>query len=151
MPIGCTYVEAGYAALDNLNNDITSNVITSGTIDLNTVGQYALTYTVNDALNNQSSVTRTINVTNDTCTLSLNENSLSGFSIFPIPARDGKVFIISNENGPKNIKIFDTLGKEVLSKQLSETELNISTLADGIYYLRLEQNGKTAVRKIIKR
>lgn len=151
VPIGCTYIEAGYAALDNLNNDITANVITSGTIDLNTVGQYALTYTVNDALNNQSSVTRTINVTNDTCTLSLNENSLSGFSIFPIPARDGKIFIISNENGAKNIKIFDTLGKEVLSKQLSETELNISTLANGIYYLRLEQNGKTAIRKIIKR
>ena len=125
--------------------------ITAGTIDLNTVGQYALTYTVNDALNNQSSVTRTMNVTNDTCTLSLNENSLSGFSIFPIPARDGKIFIISNENGAKNIKIFDTLGKEVLSKQLSETELNISTLANGIYYLRLEQNGKTAIRKIIKR
>ncbi len=59
---GCAYVEAGFSAIDNLNKNITSMVLTSGVLDINVVGQYVLTYRVSDDLNNESFVTRTINV-----------------------------------------------------------------------------------------
>ena len=59
---GCAYVEAGFSAIDNLNKNITSMVVTSGVLDINVVGQYILTYRVSDDLNNESFVTRTINV-----------------------------------------------------------------------------------------
>jgi len=59
---GCAYVEAGFSAIDNLNKNITSMVVTSGVLDINVVGQYVLTYRVSDDLNNESFVTRTINV-----------------------------------------------------------------------------------------
>ena len=62
LSAGCNYVEAGFTAIDNLNKDITSAVVTSGTIDVNTVGQYVLTYRVSDELNNESFITRIINV-----------------------------------------------------------------------------------------
>ena len=59
---GCAYVEAGFSAIDNLNKNITSMVVTSGVLNINVVGQYILTYRVSDDLNNESFVTRTINV-----------------------------------------------------------------------------------------
>jgi hypothetical protein len=62
VPQGCTYTEAGFTATDNLNKIITASVVVSGVISPNTIGQYTLTYTVKDELNNESFVTRTINV-----------------------------------------------------------------------------------------
>jgi hypothetical protein len=62
LSAGCAYVEAGFSAIDNLNKNITSMVLTSGTLNVNVVGQYVLTYRVADDLNNESFVTRTINV-----------------------------------------------------------------------------------------
>ncbi|MBU0941210.1 MAG: S8 family serine peptidase [Bacteroidetes bacterium] len=59
---GCTFTEAGFTATDNLNNTITLAVVKSGTVNTNVIGQYTLTYTVKDALNNESFVTRTVNV-----------------------------------------------------------------------------------------
>ena len=62
VPQGCAYTEAGFSAVDNLNKNITSSVTVSGVINVNTIGQYTRTYTVKDELNNESFVTRTINV-----------------------------------------------------------------------------------------
>jgi Subtilase family/Concanavalin A-like lectin/glucanases superfamily/Domain of unknown function (DUF5011)/Secretion system C-terminal sorting domain/CUB domain len=150
VPLGCTYIEAGYTATDNLNYDITGTVSTTGTVDENTLGQYILTYTAKDALNNESSITRTINVTNATCTtLSRNENTINGFSVFPIPATQGKIMVLAGGKGSKNIQIFDILGKKVVTQQISGNELNINTLKDGVYILNVEQDGKKATKKLI--
>jgi hypothetical protein len=60
--IGCAYTESGYTAFDNLNKNITSAVLVSGSLNVNVIGQYILTYRVKDDLNNESFVTRTVNV-----------------------------------------------------------------------------------------
>ncbi|MDG2431174.1 immunoglobulin-like domain-containing protein, partial [Flavobacterium sp.] len=62
VPQGCTYTEPGFTATDNLNKNITTAVVISGTLNTTTIGQYTRTYTVKDELNNESFVTRTINV-----------------------------------------------------------------------------------------
>ena len=62
VPQGCTYTEPGFSAADNLNKNITASVVVSGVISPTTIGQYTRTYTVKDELNNESIVTRTINV-----------------------------------------------------------------------------------------
>lgn len=81
-PQGCTYIESGYSAVDNLSKNITSSVLVSGVVNVNVVGQYILTYRVKDELDNESFVTRTINViTNQkpviTATSNINVNSSS--------------------------------------------------------------------------
>jgi Concanavalin A-like lectin/glucanases superfamily/Domain of unknown function (DUF5011)/Secretion system C-terminal sorting domain/CUB domain len=150
LPLGCTYKEAGYTATDNLNNDIAGTVTTAGTVDANKLGQYTLTYTSKDALNNESTITRTVNVTDAVCnTLSLNENAISGFSVFPIPATQGKVVVLASGKGFKDIEIYDVVGKKVLQQQISGNELNINTLKNGVYFLKVAQNGKTATTKLI--
>jgi hypothetical protein len=146
---GCVYAEAGVAAKDNLNADIAPEVVTSGTVDVNTPGQYILTYTAKDALNNESSVTRTVNVSSTTCSLGVIANAVESFVIYPNPVKEGKVNIITTSNAVKNIKISDISGKKALSLQTVNKELNLPNLAKGVYIIEVEQDGKTSTQKLI--
>ena len=67
-----TYTELGAAATDNLDGDISNNVIISGTVNTSTIGTYSLNYDVSDsALNQATTVTRTVEVINPTTTISV--------------------------------------------------------------------------------
>jgi len=58
-----TYVDAGVNALDNIDADITANVITVNPVNVNQVGTYVITYNVQDTAGNIArEVTRTVNV-----------------------------------------------------------------------------------------
>lgn len=59
---GGTWAEPGYTATDNADGDITTDVVVTGTVDTSTLGQYPLTYTVEDASGNTASTTRTVTV-----------------------------------------------------------------------------------------
>lgn len=56
--VGETYVEQGVTIIDNVDTDLSA--IISGAVDTDVAGSYTLTYTVTDAANNQSSISRTI-------------------------------------------------------------------------------------------
>ena len=60
--VGDTYIEDGCIATDEVDGDLTSSIITTGTVDTSTVGTYTLVYSVSDTGNNTASVTRTIAV-----------------------------------------------------------------------------------------
>ncbi|WP_412559658.1 immunoglobulin-like domain-containing protein [Winogradskyella sp. MIT101101] len=68
LELGDTYSELGATAIDNIDGDITGNIVVGGdTVDTNTVGSYVVTYNVSDtAGNNAVEVTRTVNVNPDT-------------------------------------------------------------------------------------
>ncbi len=59
---GATFTDAGATAEDNIDGDITTNIIVTGSVDTDTIGTYELTYTVTDAAGNESSVIRTVEV-----------------------------------------------------------------------------------------
>lgn len=59
---GTTYTEQGATAADNLDGDISGNIVITGSVDVNTVGEYTLAYTATDSRGNSSFVTRTVNV-----------------------------------------------------------------------------------------
>ena len=56
------YEEPGYKAYDNCDGDITNRVVVSGSINTEKEGDYIITYTVSDSLNNTVSVERKIKV-----------------------------------------------------------------------------------------
>jgi len=64
IELGDTYTELGATASDNIDGDITNNiVINSSSLDLNTIGSYQITYDVSDSSNNAATqVIRTVNV-----------------------------------------------------------------------------------------
>lgn len=60
--LGSSYTEPGYVATDGCEGDITSKVVVTGEVNTNQVGEYTLTYKVEDTNGNQQTATRTIKV-----------------------------------------------------------------------------------------
>lgn len=148
---GCVYTEAGVEAKDNLNVDITANVVVTGVVDVNTSGTYVLTYTVKDAMGHEATITRTVNVSSTACSLEVPVNTIPGFAIYPNPVTNGKLYIETNSDAAKNIRISDMSGKRVFYLKTEFKELDLSRLSSGIYILNVEQDGKTATEKFIIR
>jgi len=65
--VGDTFTDPGATATDDLDGDITSNIVVAGdTVDVNTAGTYIITYNVSDAAGNAAAeVTRTVIVASD--------------------------------------------------------------------------------------
>ena len=58
--VGDTYIEDGCVATDEVDGDLTSSIITTGTVDTSTVGTYTLVYSITDSASNIVSTTRTV-------------------------------------------------------------------------------------------
>lgn len=60
---GITYTDLGATAEDNRDGDITANIIVNNPVGVNTIGDYTVTYDVNDSANNQANqVSRIVSV-----------------------------------------------------------------------------------------
>lgn len=76
---------------------------------------------------------------------------IEGLSMYPNPVSNGKVYITSKNDWNKEIIIFDVLGKKVLQTQLASRELNVSSLAPGVYIIKITEEHATVTRKLIVR
>lgn len=65
LPLGQAYNEPGYTALDNCDEDLTSEVMVTNNLDVNKVGNYEIVYKVSDKNGNERTVSRKINVYNN--------------------------------------------------------------------------------------
>lgn len=89
------------------------------------------------------------------CTLGFSQESakssadIDGFKLYPNPVTQGKVFIETTHNAPKQILVFDVLGTKVLETTILGKELNLSELDKGMYILRVVEQNKVATRKLI--
>jgi len=64
VPSGTAYSDAGAAAIDNIDGDITASIVVSNAVNTAAVGSYTVTYNVQDFAGNAAvQVTRTVNVT----------------------------------------------------------------------------------------
>lgn len=60
LTVGDNYTELGAVATDNVDGDITKKIKITGKVDVNTVGTYEITYTVQDKAKNKTSIKRNI-------------------------------------------------------------------------------------------
>ncbi len=74
---------------------------------------------------------------------------IDGFKLYPNPTTNGKVYIVTSQNAPKQVLIFDVLGTQVLSTTILGKEINVSNLDKGVYILRVFEKDKVATRKLI--
>ena len=77
--------------------------------------------------------------------------TIDNVRIFPNPS-NGQ-FIVELINGSeKCIEVMDLTGRIVMDKKTIEdrSDINISNLPNGVYYLRLRSNGEAKVFKVIK-
>ena len=69
LEFGTPYTDAGAVALDDVDGDVTSSIISVNPVDVNTGGTYIVTYSVSDASGNVAiPKTRTVVITTDTTT-----------------------------------------------------------------------------------
>jgi len=93
--------------------------------------------------------TPTLPNTNQT-TLSVVKNEIDGFSLYPNPVLEGEIRITSRSMESKQLEIYAQDGKCVYSKNVNNDEtINIANLIAGIYFLKVEEEGKIATRKLI--
>ncbi len=82
-------------------------------------------------------------------TLAINDLSAANFEIYPNPASNGFVNIISSSNDAINVSVFDILGKNVITKTLNANRLNVSALQTGVYILKISQNDAITTKKLV--
>ncbi|GAB4154156.1 MAG: hypothetical protein Tsb0033_01750 [Winogradskyella sp.] len=67
LNVGDTYNELGATAIDNLDGDISANIVITGPVNTAVAGTYFVNYNVNDSSGNAANqITRTVNVQADT-------------------------------------------------------------------------------------
>ncbi|MEX0996076.1 MAG: T9SS type A sorting domain-containing protein [Flavobacteriaceae bacterium] len=69
--------------------------------------------------------------------------------MYPNPVRNGVVTIKTNSNQPLQVSVFDVLGKQVISKTVSNNTLNVSNLKAGVYLVQVTENNATSTKKLI--
>lgn len=84
--------------------------------------------------------------------LSLTEEEFLRFKVFPNPVTNVLNIQIPTTTEPTNLKIYNVLGKLILEKDitLSETKLDMSSMASGIYLMSFESNKGSKLFKLIK-
>ncbi len=82
-----------------------------------------------------------------TAPLSIADNTIAGFSIYPNPATNN-ITITTRLNQVKAVEIFTILGKKVMSTRVKNT-LNVSQLSTGVYIVKVTENKVTATKKLI--
>ena len=82
--------------------------------------------------------------------LSVADNTIDGFNIYPNPSNTGSIRVTTAANQNKNIQIFDMLGKKVIDKNTTAT-VNISALQAGIYIVKVTENNVSATKRLVVR
>ena len=78
------------------------------------------------------------------------ELSLQNVNIYPNPVQN--ILVVDMPEGSKTINLINITGVSVLQIETSETQskLNMSHLANGIYFVKIESNRQTLVKKVVK-
>jgi hypothetical protein len=74
------------------------------------------------------------------------------FSLYPVPAHDIVYCRLSISHFPCEVELFDVYGKLVMSlceSNEQEFTLNVGDLESGIYFIKVQANGRIGIRKII--
>jgi PKD repeat protein len=73
------------------------------------------------------------------------------FSIYPNPATD-KLVIDAGATIKANITLTDLSGRAVMNIKMNQSlqQIDVSTLADGVYMIKIEYGNKSVTRKIVK-
>lgn len=105
------YEEPGYNANDNLDGDVSSNVIVSGSVDTSIVGEYKITYNVKDSLNNEVTKTRIVRVLDTEGPTITFKNPYYGYGILNKKVKLDNYKAVDNLDGDvtSNVEVDDSL------------------------------------------
>jgi hypothetical protein len=114
----------------------------------NTTTTFTLTGTDANGCSNSTTLVQNVN---ECVGINKFTASANGVSIFPNPT-SGDLTIETHTSTMKNIEVVDLSGRVVLSANGSEETftMNMSSFANGVYYVKIQSNSTTDVVKIVK-
>ncbi|SRX52770.1 T9SS type A sorting domain-containing protein [Aequorivita sp. CIP111184] len=82
--------------------------------------------------------------------LAVDENNFEGFKFYPNPAQD--ILNLSATNTIERVSIFSLLGQKIMetSPNQDNPSINVASLSQGVYLMKVMIDGKSATYKIIK-
>jgi hypothetical protein len=86
----------------------------------------------------------------------LNANSFTNENIYVYPNPSKGIFNISLGNlKPETIEVYDVMGKLIMKKNAIsvtnfQTSIDLSAVAQGIYFIKISANGQNSVKRIVK-
>jgi hypothetical protein len=90
-------------------------------------------------------------VTTQIQSLGVNENTDGAFVMYPNPASE--ILNVKVSSSVLDISVYDVLGKQVFKDRATANEgtaaIDVSSLSPGLYLIRMESDGKTAVKKLV--
>ena len=79
----------------------------------------------------------------------LDNDEITGFKLYPNPAIADIVYVTTQQNSLKEVRVYDVFGELVLTDKLSAKALNISRLSPGVYVVQVTENNKSITRKLV--
>ncbi|WP_027065890.1 T9SS type A sorting domain-containing protein [Maribacter sp. Hel_I_7] len=79
----------------------------------------------------------------------LRNDEIAGFKLYPNPTIADVVYVTTQLNNLKEVKVYDVFGELVLTEKLSTKAMNISRLSPGVYVVQVTENGKSITRKLV--
>ena len=130
-----TYVDAGVSATDSYDGDLTGSVVMTGSVEVNSVGTYVLSYNVSDSSGNTALEVRRIVTVGDSGT--------------PVIKQKGEISVFHEAGTPyvdAGASASDTLDGDLTGSILSNSSVNVDAV--GIYtvtYSVSDSSGNAAV------
>jgi hypothetical protein len=84
----------------------------------------------------------------ESTSLSISDNNFH-VSIYPNPVSDGIINLVNPSNEALAVEIFDLNGRKVISKTSIFDSVDVSDLSEGIYSMKLSNQDKFDVKKIV--
>jgi subtilisin-like proprotein convertase family protein len=84
--------------------------------------------------------------------LSISENTLEGFQLFPNPAKDYFEFSLKNQSNEVKLAVYDINGRALISNSFNGQAnklVDTSNLSAGIYFVEITSENQKAVKKLI--
>ena len=84
-------------------------------------------------------------------TVSVNENTIEGFNAFPNPVVNNRLTITSQSSASKQVVLYNILGRQVFSQQISGTRetVELNAVSSGMYILKVVEGNRISTSKVI--
>ena len=137
-----------YSIVSNSNQEQLNAEMSGKTLNLTRISrEHATADIVMRATSNGLHVDFNIHVIINEVPDGVEENNAVSISVYPNPAHD-IIFVGANNDSPvQRIDIYDVTGQLMLSS--TETEINVSTLPKGVYFISVYTDNQKIVKKII--
>ncbi|NJM80892.1 MAG: T9SS type A sorting domain-containing protein [Flavobacterium sp.] len=144
-----TQTADSYQWLDFFGNPIPGEINQSLTTG---PGEYSVITTINGCSEQSEPVfiDSYVPIGNEPCNLGIDDHeNQNEIILYPNPAEN--ILTIETVNSIDKITVFDILGNKIMPKRVSNSSIDVSSLANGIYFLEISSNNRNIVKKIIKK